>query len=70
MALEHEPRRGRVFIIAQRRHVMAAPAPSSTAGASGGGAPPAAGRHETPLSIDKARRVLGYEPKHSWKDHV
>jgi len=22
------------------------------------------------LSIDKARRVLGYEPQHSWRDHV
>jgi nucleoside-diphosphate-sugar epimerase len=25
------------------------------------------GRHETLLSIDKARRVLGYEPEHSWR---
>ena len=24
--------------------------------------------HETLLSIDKARRVLGYEPRHSWRD--
>ena len=24
--------------------------------------------HETLLSIDKARRVLGYEPEHSWRD--
>jgi nucleoside-diphosphate-sugar epimerase len=23
---------------------------------------------ETLLSIDKARRVLGYEPTHSWRD--
>ncbi|MCX5065599.1 NAD(P)-dependent oxidoreductase [Micromonospora lupini] len=28
------------------------------------------GEHETLLSIDKARRVLGYEPRHSWRDHV
>ncbi|GAB3269586.1 NAD-dependent epimerase/dehydratase family protein [Arthrobacter pigmenti] len=28
------------------------------------------GEHETLLSIDKARRVLGYEPDHSWRDHV
>ena len=28
------------------------------------------GEHETLLSIDKARRVLGYEPHHSWRDHV
>ena len=26
--------------------------------------------HETLLSIDKARAVLGYEPRHSWRDHV
>ena len=25
------------------------------------------GEHETMLSIDKARRVLGYEPQHSWR---
>jgi UDP-glucose 4-epimerase len=28
------------------------------------------GEHETLLSIDKARRVLGYEPEHSWRDHA
>jgi nucleoside-diphosphate-sugar epimerase len=27
------------------------------------------GPHETLLSIDKARRVLGYHPVHSWRDH-
>ncbi|NYF10971.1 nucleoside-diphosphate-sugar epimerase [Leifsonia sp. AK011] len=26
------------------------------------------GEHDTMLSIAKARRVLGYEPKHSWRD--
>ncbi|MGI8664656.1 MAG: NAD-dependent epimerase/dehydratase family protein [Jatrophihabitans sp.] len=25
--------------------------------------------HETLLSIDKARRLLGYQPQHSWRDH-
>ncbi|HTJ57886.1 MAG TPA: NAD(P)-dependent oxidoreductase [Devosiaceae bacterium] len=28
----------------------------------------AVGEHETLLSIDKARRVLGYEPEHSWRN--
>ncbi|HET8766757.1 MAG TPA: NAD(P)-dependent oxidoreductase, partial [Pedococcus sp.] len=28
------------------------------------------GEHETLLCIDKARRVLGYDPRHSWRDHV
>lgn len=26
------------------------------------------GTHETLLAIDKARRLLGYEPQHSWRD--
>jgi nucleoside-diphosphate-sugar epimerase len=28
------------------------------------------GPNETLLSIDKARRVLGYDPQHSWRDEV
>lgn len=28
------------------------------------------GERETLLSIDKARRMLGYSPEHSWRDHV
>ncbi|WP_137845846.1 NAD(P)-dependent oxidoreductase [Microbacterium sp. 2FI] len=28
------------------------------------------GPHDTLLSIDKARRQLGFEPRHSWRDHV
>ncbi len=28
------------------------------------------GEHETLLSIGTARRLLGYEPRHSWRDHV
>lgn len=28
------------------------------------------GPNETLLSIDKARRLLGFEPRHSWRDHV
>jgi len=26
--------------------------------------------HETLLAIEKAREILGYEPRHSWRDHV
>ena len=26
--------------------------------------------HETLLSIDKARTILGYHPAHSWRDHI
>ncbi len=28
------------------------------------------GEHDTMLSIGKARRLLGYEPRHSWRDEV
>jgi nucleoside-diphosphate-sugar epimerase len=28
------------------------------------------GRHETLLCIDKARRVLGFEPEHSWREET
>jgi nucleoside-diphosphate-sugar epimerase len=28
------------------------------------------GEHESPLSTDKARRVLGYRPAHSWREEV
>jgi nucleoside-diphosphate-sugar epimerase len=28
------------------------------------------GRNDTLLSIDKAHRLLGYEPQHSWRDEV
>ncbi|GIE94178.1 NAD-dependent epimerase/dehydratase family protein [Paractinoplanes rishiriensis] len=28
------------------------------------------GEHETLLSIDKARRLLGYEPRHTWRNHI
>lgn len=28
------------------------------------------GEFETLLSIGKARRLLGYEPRHSWRDHL
>jgi nucleoside-diphosphate-sugar epimerase len=27
------------------------------------------GEHETMLSIDKAKRLLGYAPEHSWRSH-
>jgi UDP-glucose 4-epimerase len=27
------------------------------------------GENTTLLSIDKARRLLGYDPQHSWRDH-
>lgn len=31
---------------------------------------PTAGPNDTLLSIEKARRILGYEPQHSWRDEI
>ena len=31
---------------------------------------PTAGEFDTLLSIEKARKLLGYEPQWSWRDHV
>jgi nucleoside-diphosphate-sugar epimerase len=31
---------------------------------------PTEGEYDTLLSVGKATRLLGYEPKHSWRDHV
>ena len=28
------------------------------------------GEFETLLAIDRAREVIGYEPRHSWRDHI
>jgi nucleoside-diphosphate-sugar epimerase len=28
------------------------------------------GEYETLLAIDRARQVIGYEPRHSWRDHI
>jgi len=31
---------------------------------------PTDGEHDTLLSIEKARRLLGYAPEHTWRDHI
>jgi nucleoside-diphosphate-sugar epimerase len=70
-ALRHQAKGMDVFIIANGDTVMARPTAELIAQVH-----PAVpvrrklGRNETLLSIDKARRVLGYEPLHSWRDHV
>jgi nucleoside-diphosphate-sugar epimerase len=28
------------------------------------------GEYETLLAIDRARELIGYEPQHSWRDHI
>jgi len=68
-ALEHDAVGADVFIIANADTVMSRPNDELLAEVF----PDVpltrpVGPHETLLSIDKARRVLGYEPQHSWRD--
>jgi nucleoside-diphosphate-sugar epimerase len=71
LALEHEAAGMDVFIVANADTVMGRSSASLMAEVF----PDVPirkelGEHETLLSIDKARRVLGYEPRHSWRDEV
>jgi UDP-glucose 4-epimerase len=70
-ALEHEPRGLDVFIIANADTVSAR-RNSELVGEVFPDVPFSAGvdDFETLLSIDKARRVLGYQPKHTWRRPV
>ncbi|WP_062464046.1 NAD-dependent epimerase/dehydratase family protein [Demequina soli] len=70
-ALAYEPRGFDRFVIANADTVMSRS--SADLAAEQFPAVPVVkelGRHETMLSIDKARRLLGYEPQHSWRHHV
>jgi nucleoside-diphosphate-sugar epimerase len=68
-ALEHRVAGADVFIVANADTVMSRPNEELLA-AEFPGVPlrRPVGPNETLLSIDKARRVLGYEPQHSWRD--
>ena len=70
-ALHHDAPGADVFIIANADTVMARPSVDLLA-AEFPDVPirQPLGQHETLLSIDKARRVLGYEPQHSWRVEV
>lgn len=70
-ALEFEATGVHVFVIANADTVMSTPSAQLAASVF----PDVEVRRplsgtETLLSIDKARRMLGYEPQHSWRDHV
>jgi UDP-glucose 4-epimerase len=71
LALEHQATGVDVFIIANADTVMSRPnrelldAVFPDVPVHG-----EIGEHDTLLSIDKARRVLGYEPTHSWRNQV
>jgi UDP-glucose 4-epimerase len=68
-ALEHQATGHDVFIIAAPDTVMTRPNDELVA-REFPGVPVRGdlGEHTTLLSIDKARRVLGYDPQHSWRD--
>ena len=68
-ALEHEARGMDVFIIANADTVMSRPN-DELVRATFPDVPVRRplGEHDTLLAIDKARRVLGYSPEHSWRD--
>jgi hypothetical protein len=70
-ALEYEVKGTDVFIIANQDTVMTRPN-SELLAELFSQVPLKAefGPNETLLSIDKARRLLGYEPEHSWRSHV
>ena len=71
LALEHDSRGYDVFVIANADTVMSTPSRQLMAQVFPD-VPVARefGPNETLLSIDKARRVLGFEPQHSWRDEV
>jgi nucleoside-diphosphate-sugar epimerase len=71
LGLEHREPGADVFIVANADTVMTRPNAELLA-AEFPGVPVTreVGPNETLLSIDKARRVLGYSPQHSWRDEV
>jgi nucleoside-diphosphate-sugar epimerase len=72
LALEYPHAGFEVFIIANADTVMARRTSASLAAEVYPGVPVRRelGEHETLLSIEKARRLLGYRPRHSWRDEV
>jgi nucleoside-diphosphate-sugar epimerase len=68
LALAYQPRGFEAFIIANPDTVMSRPNDELLAEVFPDVPRKRAfGPHETLLSIDKARQLLGYEPKHSWR---
>jgi nucleoside-diphosphate-sugar epimerase len=68
LALAYEPRGVEVFIIANADTVMSTPTAELAARVYPGvEVRRSLGTHETLLCIDKARRLLGYEPRHTWR---
>lgn len=71
LALEHDGRGCEVFVIANADSVMSRPTAELVAEQFPGvPVTEAFTGVEAGLSIAKARRVLGFEPQHSWRHHV
>jgi UDP-glucose 4-epimerase len=71
LALQHEATGMNVFIIANADTVMSRPNTALVAEEFPGvEIRRDLGEHDTLLSIDKARDVLGYRPQHSWRTQV
>jgi nucleoside-diphosphate-sugar epimerase len=70
-ALEHKATGRDIFLVANADTVMSRPS-AQLAAEVFPGVPITRelGRNETLMSIGKARRVLGYEPRHSWREHA
>ena len=71
LGLEHQATGVDVFIVSSPDSVMSRPT-AELAAEVFPGVPVTRelGTHETLLSCDKARRVLGYRPAHSWRDEI
>ena len=69
-ALEVAPPGFETYIIAAADTVMSRPNAELVAEVFPGVETREFGEHDTLLSIDRARRVLGFDPQHSWRDHV
>ena len=73
LALAYEPRGMEVFVIASPDVVPHVPVEQLLTDRFGDVDIPHTrelGEYESPLSIDKARALLGYDPQHSWQDPV
>lgn len=71
LALDHQATGVNVFIISSPDSVMSRPTAALAAEVFPGvRVTRELGTHETLLSCDKARRVLGYRPAHTWRDEV
>jgi nucleoside-diphosphate-sugar epimerase len=71
LALAYEPRGREIFVIASPDVVPHVPVAQLLADRFGEVVHTRElGEYESPLSIDKARSLLGYDPQHSWRDHA